>query len=136
MSTESPPVLVFDGDCVLCDRSVHFVLRHDHAKRYRFATTQSARGRELLAAHGLAAGSPLSVLLVERDIGYTESRAVLRVLRGFRGAWPVLAGILWCIPRPLRDWVYRAVATRRYRWFGKRDVCFLPDPDDADRFLN
>jgi predicted DCC family thiol-disulfide oxidoreductase YuxK len=136
MSAETGPVLVFDGICVLCSRSVHFVLRHDRDQRYRFATTQSDRGRELLIAHGLNPQDPLSVLLIEQGVGYTESTAMLRVLSSFGGAWKELAACLQIIPRALRDPVYRWIGRHRYRWFGQRQTCYLPQPEDAARFLD
>ena len=134
MSSDGP-ILVFDGVCVLCSRSVQFVLRHDRDKQFRFATTQSPAGLHLMAEHGLDASKPASVLLLEDDSAYTESAAMIRVLRTFGGGWRWLAGVLWIVPKPLRDAAYRAVAKRRYRWFGRRESCYLPDPSDAGRFL-
>jgi predicted DCC family thiol-disulfide oxidoreductase YuxK len=135
MSPEPGPILVFDGVCVLCSRSVQFVLRHDRKEQFRFATTQSATGRKLMVAHGLDPDAPLSVLLVEGAQGYTESTAMLRVLKRFGGAWPALAFVLACVPRLLRDPVYRWIARHRYRWFGRIDVCYLPAPGQAARFM-
>jgi predicted DCC family thiol-disulfide oxidoreductase YuxK len=135
MSPEPGPILVFDGVCVLCSGSVQFVLRHDGEEKYRFATTQSATGRKLMVAHGLDPDAPLSVLLVEDPQSYTESTAMLRVLKGFGGAWRVLALVLGCVPRVVRDPVYRWIARHRYRWFGRRDVCYLPAAGQAARFM-
>jgi len=129
------PILVFDGVCVLCSRSVQFVLRHDRQKRFRFATTQSPTGARLMTKHGLDALKPASVLLIDGRRAHTESAAMIRVLSTFGRGWPLVAGALWLIPKPLRDAAYRAVARRRYRWFGQRESCFLPDPADAGRFL-
>jgi predicted DCC family thiol-disulfide oxidoreductase YuxK len=134
MSSDGP-ILVFDGVCVLCSRSVHFVLRHDRGKRFRFATTQSPTGMRLMFERGLDPAKPASVLLIDADRAYTESAAMIRVLHSFGGAWPLLAGALWIVPKPLRDAGYRAVAKRRYRWFGQRETCYLPDPSEAIRFL-
>jgi len=128
-------ILVFDGVCVLCSRSVQFVLRHDREKRFRFAITQSPTGARLMTEHGLDAAKPASVLLIDGNRAHTESAAMIRVLRTFGRRWPLVAGALWLIPGPLRDAAYHAVARRRYRWFGQRESCFLPDPVDAGRFL-
>lgn len=136
MSAETDSILVFDGDCVLCSRSVAFVLRHDRDRRYRFATTQSPSGRDLLLAHGLDPQQPTSVLLIDHAVAYTESAAMLRVLASFGGGWRVLGGCLRIIPRGLRDPLYRWVARHRYRWFGRRDTCYLPSEQDAARFLH
>ncbi|MDC8015808.1 thiol-disulfide oxidoreductase DCC family protein [Tahibacter soli] len=134
MSTE-PPVIVFDGVCLLCSRWVGFVLRHDRTARIRFAAMQSASGRALLARHGLDADDPLSFLYVADGRSWQDSDAILRVLTGFGGAWR-LAGAARVIPRALRDAGYRLIARNRYRWFGRRDVCLVPDAAVAARFLD
>lgn len=136
MSTDAGPILVFDGVCALCSRSVQFVLRHDRDKIYRFATTQSNAGKALMREHGLDPDAPLSVLLVDGGLGYTESTAMLRVLAGFGGVWQALSVGLRLVPRFLRDPVYRWIARHRYSWFGQREVCYLPDPAQAARFLD
>ena len=134
MSRTEGEILVFDGVCVLCSRSVAFVLAHDHARRYRFAALQTRSGRELLERHGLDPAEPLSMLLTDGTRVWTESDAVLRVVAGFGGAWRLTA-LLRVMPRPLRDWAYRTIARNRYRWFGKRDACIMPTAELADRFL-
>lgn len=134
MSDEGP-ILVFDGVCVLCNRSIQFVLRHDHAQRYRFATNQSAPGRKLMSTHGLDPDAPISVLLVQGETGFVESDALIRVLTDFGGAWRVLAAALRCVPLLLRNRIYRFIARHRYRWFGRRELCMIPPPDQAARFL-
>ena len=132
-------VIVFDGVCVLCNGWVGFLLRHDHQQRYRFAAMQGDSGRALLAAHGLDPDDPSSFLLIEYDIGAapriaTDTDAMRRVLIGLGGAWR-LAVLFALLPRWMRDPLYRAVARNRYRWFGRHDVCMVPDPAQAYRFL-
>lgn len=135
MSTDDSPVIVFDGVCLLCSRWVGFVLRRDRAARIRFAAMQSASGRALLARYGLDADDPLSFLYVADGRGYQDSDAILRVLTSFGGAWR-LAGAARVIPRVLRDLGYRLIARNRYRWFGRREVCLVPDAAIAARFLD
>ncbi len=89
-----------------------------------------------MLAHGFDPNRPSSVLLVENDAVFLESSAAIHVLRSFGGAWSLVAGLIWIFPRPLRDAVYRGIAKRRYRWFGKRDSCYLPQPEDRTRFLD
>ena len=127
-------IVVFDAQCLLCSGSVQFLLRHDTHHRLRFATTQSDAGRGLLSRAGIDAVDPESFVLVDEARTWTETAAVLRVADALGWPWR-LAWIAWLIPYPLRDAIYRWVARNRYRWFGRRDVCFLPDPDDAHRFI-
>ena len=125
-------VLLFDGVCTLCNGSVRFVIERDSGGRFQFAPLQSEAARRLLEK----APQPLpdSLVLVEDGRLFTRSTAVLRIARGLRFPWP-LAYVFVAVPRPLRDWVYDILASHRYRWFGRRDVCMEPTPDLLSRFL-
>jgi predicted DCC family thiol-disulfide oxidoreductase YuxK len=129
-----PAIVVFDGVCVLCSGAVRYLLPRDRAGRFRFAAMQTATGRRLLAEHGLDPADPVSFLLLEDGRTHTDSGAILRVLV-LLGGWWRLAAAFYAVPRPLRDAVYRFVARRRYRWFGRRERCFVPTADTAHRFL-
>ncbi len=129
------PVMIFDGECVLCSRTVQFVLRHERDELIHFATTQSDAGREIAERNGISvADLDLTFVLVEDEKAWLRSNAALRVAAHLRAPWRWLAAFR-IVPRPLRDSVYSAVARRRYRLFGRRDTCFLPDPTQRHRFL-
>ena len=126
-------MLLFDGVCTLCNGFVQFVIERDPAGRFQFAPLQSDAAARLL---GVAPPPwPDSLVLLEDGRRFTRSTAALRVARGLRFPWP-LAYVFVAVPRPVRDWVYDAVARNRYRWFGRRDVCMVPTPDLRSRFLN
>lgn len=133
---DSAPVIVFDGVCVLCNRWVDFILRHDHAGRFRLAAMQGMSGRLLLATHGLSPDDPASFLLVQNGRGYTDTDAIARVLHEFGAGWRWLGRSMKLIPGFVRDPLYRWFARHRYRLFGKRASCRLPDPAEAWRFLD
>jgi len=126
-------VLLFDGVCTLCNGFVRFVIERDPAGRFQFAPLQSAAAARLLGV----ARPPLpdSLVLLEEGRLFTRSTAALRVARGLRFPWPLVYAFV-VVPRPVRDWVYDAVARNRYRWFGRRDVCMVPTPELRSRFLN
>ena len=127
------PVLFFDGVCGLCNRFVDFTMTRDHARRIRFSPLQGETARARLEPHDIA--SLDSVVLLDEEGAHRRSAAVVRVLRHFSLGWRILAGVLWLIPRPLRDLGYKLVAANRYRMFGKKDACRLPTPDERSRFL-
>jgi len=127
-------VIVFDGVCVLCNGWVRFLLRHDRHGRYRFAAMQGESGRALLTAHGLDADDPVSFLLIEGGVAWTDTDAIVRVLSGLGGAWRV-AALLRVLPKALRDRLYRGLARNRYRVFGRYEQCAIPAPEQAARFL-
>ena len=128
-------VVLFDGVCSLCNGFVDFVVRHDDRGRFAFASLQSDEAAAYLRAHGRRADALLdTVVLADRDGVHERSTAVLRVLRGLRPPWPALYALV-VVPRPARDAVYRYVAAHRYRWFGKRETCRLPTPEERARFV-
>lgn len=128
------PVLLFDGVCNLCHGAIRAIVRLDGEGQILFAPLQSDVGRELLGRAGLDADYFDSVVLVEDGECYTKSDAVLRVCRYLDGPVP-LAYPLVALPRGLRDAVYDLIAEYRYRLFGKRGECSVPEPHVRERFL-
>ena len=128
-------VVLFDGVCRLCDGWAKFLIRHDHERRLRLCSVQSAEGQAILAWFGLPTETFETMAYVEGEALFVRSAAVLRVLAQLPGAWRLLAG-LRILPRALRDWCYDRIALNRYRLFGRYDSCLLPDSDHARRFLD
>lgn len=75
-----------------------------------------------------------SVILYRNGRLYMRSSAALRIAAHLRFPWP-LAVIFLAVPRVIRDAIYDWIARNRYRWFGKRETCFLPDGGMKKRFL-
>lgn len=134
MSENERPVIVFDALCVLCSAHARFVLRHDRRARFRLASIQGAAGQELYRRFGLDPDEPDSIIIVSGDRLLRDSGAVLAIWRGLGWPWRA-AALLRIMPRVVRDPLYRWVARNRYRLFGKRETCWVPNPADAERFL-
>jgi predicted DCC family thiol-disulfide oxidoreductase YuxK len=129
------PVILFDGVCNFCSQSVQFILKRDRRRRFRFASLQSGAARGLLARCAPAGPVPDAIVLIHGDRCWFGSTAALRIAVSLGSGWRLL-GAFWIVPRPVRDWFYRWFAARRYRWFGKRDACYVPGPGDRSRFLD
>lgn len=127
-------VVIFDGVCNLCARSVQFILRHESGPRFLFSPLQSIAGARLLDKHGFSTADVESFVLLSDGKVYTRSTAALRIARRLKGAWRLLL-VLWLVPRPLRDLLYDFVARNRYPWFGKAESCMVPTPELRARFL-
>ena len=127
-----PAVILFDGECNLCNEAVDFVLRRDRAGRFRFAPLQSAAAARLCGGEPPAADT---LLLVDQDGCHGRSTAILRIAAGLGRPWSALRA-LGIVPRPWRDRVYDFVARRRVNWFGRRDACRRPSASARERFLD
>lgn len=126
-------VILFDGVCNLCNSFVRFVIRRDRKNRFVFASLQSAEAERLLTGYS-ESGNLKTIILVEGPKIYVRSDAVLRILRHLSGGWQILYGLV-ILPRFIRDGVYRLIAKKRYRWFGKREECMVPGPEIMNKFL-
>jgi predicted DCC family thiol-disulfide oxidoreductase YuxK len=127
-------VVVFDGVCNLCSRSVRFIIAHEAVPHFEFAPVQSPAGQRLLKRFGFAPDDVKTFVLIAGGKAYVRSDAAIRIARHLRGAWKLTA-LVWILPRPLRDWLYDVIARNRYRWFGRTDVCMVPTPEVRSRFL-
>ena len=134
-TTSSPLIVVFDGQCLLCNGWVRFLLRHDQRGVFRFAAIQGRTGQALLQQAGLQVEGLQTLLLVDGTTSWQHTGAILRILHHLGWPWRA-AWVGWLVPAVLRDALYRLVARPRYRIFGWSDRCMVPPPDVAARFLD
>lgn len=127
-------LVLFDGDCNLCNHSVQFIIKRDRVGRFSFASLQSEAGQKAIAA--VTDGElPDSIVLIRRGRLMVKSTAALAIARGLRFPWPLLS-VFWLVPYPLRNLVYDWIARNRIKWFGKREECWVPTPELRARFLD
>ena len=135
LNEQKNPVVLFDGVCNLCSASVQFIIKHDSKRHFRFASLQSGFGQEVLKKFGLPADELNSFILLEDGNMYTKSTGALRVTKKLNKLWPALY-VFMIVPKFIRDAVYSWVAHNRYKWFGKKEACWLPTPELRKLFLN
>lgn len=131
------PVLLYDGNCGLCDATVRAVLVLDRAQRFRFAALDSRVAQEMLATLGFTAPAtgPGTVVLVEGTRVSVRSEAVLRLGTHLGAPWS-WCGVLRVVPRAWRDALYDLVARYRTRLSGRLAACRVPSPAERARFLD
>ena len=130
----SDSILLFDGVCNLCNRSVQFIIRIDKKERIRFAPVQSIPGQLLLKKYSVDPTVIDSVVYLSGEKVFLKSTAVLRILKDIGGGWKILYAFI-IIPEFIRDYFYDLIAKSRYRIFGRRDSCMVPSDDINRRFL-
>ncbi|MFJ6321876.1 MULTISPECIES: thiol-disulfide oxidoreductase DCC family protein [unclassified Rhizobium] len=128
------PIIVFDAMCVLCSANAQFVLTHDRQGRFRLTSMQNETGAELYRRCGIDPANPDSMIIVDGTTVLRDSDAVLSIYAGLGWPWKAFSW-LSLVPRALRDPAYRWLARNRYRFFGRRETCWLPTPEQADRIL-
>jgi predicted DCC family thiol-disulfide oxidoreductase YuxK len=130
----NPAILLFDGECGFCTRSVLFVFHRDPWGRVRFASLQSEVGARLLRERQLPS-DPSTLVLVEDGRAFVRSTAVLRVARNLRWPWSwAYAAII--VPRFIRDAAYGWFAKHRHRFGPAAEACARPSPELRLRMLD
>ncbi|WP_020175110.1 thiol-disulfide oxidoreductase DCC family protein [Methyloferula stellata] len=128
------PIVIFDGKCILCSSFVRFILCFDKHRRLRLLDGETPLGQMLFKHFGLDHVDYETIILLEDGRPQLKSDGSIRILEILGLPWS-LAAIGRCLPQGPRDRLYEFIARNRYRWFGRRQSCYLPDPAMADRFI-
>jgi predicted DCC family thiol-disulfide oxidoreductase YuxK len=128
------PVILFDGVCNLCNNVVQFVIKHDPKRQFRFASLQSEFGQNVMKKFGLPVDQLNSFILLDNNKIYTRSTAALRITKKLNKGWSLFYGFI-IVPSFIRNAVYNYVARNRYKWYGKKEECWIPTPELQKLFL-
>ena len=128
------PIILFDGVCNFCNRTINIILKYDQDAHFQFAASQSQAGINILQQFKLDQKASASVILIDNDKVNTKTDAVIQIANRLSG-WPSLFRLLKFIPKPMRDFAYDLIAKNRYALFGKKDNCMIPDASIRHRFL-
>lgn len=126
MGTQSR-IVVFDGLCNLCSRGAMWFQRHPSTPPFELIPMQSDQGHTLLSQQGYDPDDPLTFLVQDGERYFAQSDAWIHLVAAAGGWWRLIQ-IARVIPQVLRDSIYRLIARNRYRWFGRRETCYLAPP--------
>ena len=137
----SMSVVLFDGVCHLCSRTVQYLLEKDRHQLLKFASLQGKTAKIILERYPeLGSKNNLKSVVYVREYNSPEEQVFLRsdaILTIFSDIETVNGWVrtMSYLPRFVRNLIYRLVARFRYRWFGKYQKCWLPDVKWTERFL-
>ena len=131
----SHKIILFDGVCNLCNSSVQKVIENDERNLFQFASLQSDFGQKFLRKNNFSQDEFNSMILIDGDRFYTQSDAALRIGKELKGIYKISGALLW-IPKFIRNFVYEIIAKNRYKWFGKKESCWLPTPELKQKFIS
>ena len=124
---DNGPVTIVDGDCALCTVAARLIAHFDRSGEFRICPTQTELGSSLLHHYGLDAADPDSWLYIVKGKAFTSLDGMIRAGARVGGAGWLLQP-LRLMPRLVQDWLYQRIARNRYRLFGRKEMCAMPDP--------
>lgn len=126
-------IVFFDGVCHLCNNFVDFLIKQDQERQLLFAPLQGETAKKLLTAE--LSGNLDSVVYYKEGKVLTKSDAVLEIFLELPKPWNQMVPAARMIPAFLRDQIYKYVANNRYQWFGQKESCRIPTPEERAQFL-
>jgi len=126
-------VIFFDGVCNFCNSFINLLLRIDKKGMLRYSPLQSETG-QIIAKELQLNPTPETVAAIRKRKIYTRSDVTLQIIRTLGGGWRILEPI-FLLPKGIRDFFYQIIANNRYAWFGKREKCRIPTPQERERFI-
>lgn len=118
--------VLYDGYCHSCSALVRFLKQRRAEPPFELIPMQGERGRAMLAPFGIDPDHSSTFLVLDGGRAYTESDGVLQVASALGAGWRALAAMGRVVPKSWRDGLYRFHARNRFRWFGRRESCYLP----------
>lgn len=128
-------LILFDGVCNLCNSSVQYVIKHDKKNMFMFTALQSEAGQQIIKEYKIDTNKTDSILLYTPEQGVvSKSTAALKI--AYHLGFPQnLMTVFFIIPPFIRNWVYDYIAKNRYKWYGKKESCWIPTPELKSKFL-
>ena len=130
---ENKYIIYFDGVCGLCNSFVSLLLKID--SDLKFATLQGKSGQELLNKINFNNAEFDTVIFQKNDQIYTKSTAVFEIFKTIGGIWKIFL-IFSLLPISLTDTIYRYIALKRFKIFGKLDQCDISIFNKPGQFID
>lgn len=127
-------IVLFDGVCNLCNKTVLFLIKQDKNNHLHFAAMQTIAGESIIKKHAVKTNFR-SVVFIKDELVFYKSDAVIEIVKQLSG-WPRIAMIGLIFPRFLRNWIYDLVANNRYKFFGKQASCSMPSKANKHKFIS
>ena len=117
-------IILFDGECAMCNNYILFVAKNDSDDNFRFLSIQNKKIIELKKTYAIEEDNISSICIIDNNKIKRKSRAVLKIVSMLKFPYNLLT-VFYIIPNFLRDIIYDLVAKNRYRIFGKVDECSI-----------
>ncbi|HLQ72798.1 MAG TPA: DCC1-like thiol-disulfide oxidoreductase family protein [Bacillota bacterium] len=126
-------VILFDGVCHFCHKSVQFIIKRDKREQFHFASLQSDVGKDLLKQYNLPEDTE-SFIFIDGKKAYDKSSAALHLCKHLDSGWKLFYSFI-IVPKRVRDFFYTIIANNRYKLARQKETCHIPPKHVRKRFL-
>lgn len=127
-------IVLFDGICNLCNKTVLFLIKHDKNNNLYFVAQQTTAGERIMNQY-FVNHDCRSVILIKDEVVYYKSDAIIAIAKLLSG-WPRTVSIGLILPTFVRNSIYDLIANNRYKLFGKQSICSIPSKSNEHKFIN
>lgn len=127
------PIVLFDGICNFCNASVNFLMKNSKSSSLKFSSLQGETIQKIASKNKIDS-FPDSIVFYEKGNFYVESEAFFQILRHIKAPYSWMR-VFRILPLTISNSLYRLIARNRYRWFGKREQCRIPEAHELERLL-
>lgn len=132
---DNKKIIVFDGECAFCNRSVLFIKKHNRTRQnLYFCSSQSTAAKDLLSNYPSDVTPEESLIYIKNNKAYYYSSAALEISKELDDFWAMIS-IFLIVPKFIRDYVYKSVAKRRKQLLKGNEFCSLDEASQFDGYL-
>lgn len=130
-------IVLFDGVCNLCNGFIDFVIKRDKSKSIFYSSLQDSASQQFVKEFNIELGTNYStVYYYRKGVLYSESTAILNILKELNPRYRFLAKACLVIPESIRNFGYKIISRNRYILFGRKDTCRMPSPEELNQFID
>lgn len=128
MKERNEKIILFDGECSLCNKYVNLVIRNSKKNEFKFVSMKSAKGAAKLKSINNELDLKQTIILIEKTSVKTKSDAIIAIISKLKFPYSLLT-VIKIIPKFLLDKAYNIIALNRYKLFGKNNNCKMKNPN-------
>ena len=125
-------LVLYDGSCGFCNRSVQFILKNEESNTLFFAAIQSETAQKLFLSMSITSPDLNTFYFYTNGVLYERSSAAIQVSKFLKKPYRFIGFFSW-VPTFLRDGIYRIIAKNRHRL--AKEYCYIPQKEQKERFL-
>jgi len=131
---KSNPIILIDGECSFCNRTLMFILKYDKAELFYFGSQQSKIAQNLLSPFNCKDELLSTIYLIKNGKVYTKSTAIIEISKSLSG-YPRYLSLLKIVPKHIRDYCYDLFSKYRFFFCILTTICLIPTPSLTSRMI-